>query len=86
MYFYGEQFLSPPPNPQAEGPLLVNGLSLLTKIFTGQIHIQGVKLTTHPLRSRAEVKNAWSYTSIPPIYLPGMVLNYQMDMFAWFGT
>jgi hypothetical protein len=34
---------------------------------------QGVKLTTHFL-SRADVKNAWSYTSTPPLLL-GVMLS-----------
>jgi hypothetical protein len=29
----------------------------------------------HSPPSSAEVKNAWRYTSIPPIYLHGMVLS-----------
>jgi hypothetical protein len=33
----------------------------------------GVKLTSPP--SSADVKNAWSYTSIPPIYLHGVALS-----------
>jgi hypothetical protein len=39
---------------------------------------QGVKLPGHEAHhsspSSAEVKNAWSYTSIPPIRLHGVVL------------
>jgi hypothetical protein len=33
----------------------------------------GVKLTTHP--PSAEVKNAWSYTSTPPVCLHGVVVK-----------
>jgi len=39
-----------------------------------------VKLTTFP--SSAEVKNAWSYTSTPPIY-HGMVLSKHRDNFTF---
>jgi hypothetical protein len=30
----------------------------------------------HSLPSSAEVKNAWSYTSTPPVHLHGLVLSY----------
>jgi len=39
----------------------------------------GVKLpgceADHSPQSKAEVKNAWVYTSVPPIYLHGVVLS-----------
>jgi hypothetical protein len=37
-------------------------------------YIQGVKPTTPP-ESSTEVKNAWSFTTITPMRLHGMLLN-----------
>jgi hypothetical protein len=36
--------------------------------------------------SSAEVKNAWSYTSIPTISLHGVVFNQTMDIYSCRGT
>jgi hypothetical protein len=38
--------------------------------FLASYSAQGVMLTTH-LHFSVEVKNEWSYTSIPPVYLHG---------------
>jgi len=31
-------------------------------------------------------KNAWNYTSTPPIHLHGVALNKAMDASSWSGT
>jgi len=36
--------------------------------------------------SFAEVKNAWSYTSTPPVHLHGMVFDQARDTSSWHGT
>jgi hypothetical protein len=40
----------------------------------------------HSAPSSAEVKNAWSYISTPPILPHGVVFNKAMDMSSWHGT
>jgi len=37
---------------------------------------------SHLSPSSVEVKNAWTYTYIPP----SEVLNYAMDTYSWLGT
>jgi hypothetical protein len=34
----------------------------------------------------AEIKNAWSYTSIPPVSLRDVVLSLAQHTFSWQGT
>jgi hypothetical protein len=40
----------------------------------------------HSAPSSAEVKNAWSYTSTPPIRLHGLVLSYAQGQLYLFST
>jgi len=44
-------------------------------IFTLRYRVQPGREADHSPPSSAEVKNAWSYTSTPPICLHGVVLN-----------
>jgi hypothetical protein len=40
----------------------------------------------HSPPSSVEVKNAWSYNSIPPTRLHSVVLNHSMDTSSWRGN
>jgi hypothetical protein len=40
----------------------------------------------HSPPSNSNIKNAWNYTSTPPICLHGMVFNEAMDMSSMCGT
>jgi hypothetical protein len=44
------------------------------KSLTLEVRKLGVKLTTHFKLVSAEVKNAWTYTSTPPINLHGVMI------------
>jgi hypothetical protein len=54
-------------------------LQHVTAKSTEDIHSEELRSTcflSHSLGTSAEVKNAWSYTSIPPIRLHGVLLRH----------
>jgi hypothetical protein len=50
----------------------------LKQSFT--LHQRPAREADHSLPCSAKVKNAWSYTSIPPIRLHGMVLSETQEL------
>jgi hypothetical protein len=70
----GWEFFSSPPRPER----LWGRPSLLSNGYLGALSLgkkRPGREADHSPPSSAEVKNAWSYTSTPPIHLDGVVLS-----------
>jgi len=55
------------------GPGILSSLPRLDQLWDPPILKRPEREADHSSTSSTEVKNAWSYTSIPPIYIHGVV-------------